>query len=93
MRFGFNFDILVVSLRSGLLHAWVLISECYFKLYCYDDALQNATKADKLLQSLTKENLQLRKKIDKILLCSLSKHNHTEKSENAIELGIKVSLL
>lgn len=82
---------LVVSVRPGLLHAWVLLTKCYIKMQLFDEALFSATKADKLLNSVNNSNITLRNILDKLRLEVLSRSNDQKKLTQAIQIGEQVS--
>lgn len=90
--YSFHFLFLVVSVRPGLLHAWVLLTECYSKLQLFDEALLSATKADKLLNSINNSNVALRSRLDKLRLEILSRFDDAEKLSEAVRIGETVSL-
>lgn len=71
-----------------MVHAWVLLSECLLKLHIYNEAMIAATQAKKILQSVKKEILE--KKLNKILICTLSRCTNEEKWKEAIDLSKEV---
>lgn len=80
----------MVSVRPGLLHAWVLLTRCYLKMQLFDDALVAASKADKLLKSINNSNSILRCILDKLRLEILSRSNDKGKLLEAIQIGENV---
>lgn len=83
----------VVSVRPGLLHAWVLLTTCYLKMQLFDEALVAASKADKLLKSINNSNSILRCILDKLRLEILSHSDDKGKLSEAIEIGENVRVM
>lgn len=89
----FKTNVLVVALRPGLLHAWVLLTKCYSEMQLFNEALVSAGKADKLLNSINNSNSALRSILDKLRLEILSRSHNKEQLSEAIQIGEKVSAL
>lgn len=83
----------MVSVRPGLLHAWVLLTNCYTRMQLFDEALVAAGKADRLLNSINNSNVALRNILDKLRLEVLSRSSDVKKLAEALEIGEHVSII
>ncbi|XP_017785314.1 PREDICTED: tetratricopeptide repeat protein 37 [Nicrophorus vespilloides] len=80
----------VTLLRPGLLHAWILYTECFIKFHFYEDALEVAYKADKLLLSINNSKQSLRNILDNYMCLCLSQSNIPEELEKCKVMCLKI---
>lgn len=84
---------LVVFLRPGLLHAWVLLTDIYIKLNLCEEALESSLMARKLLESSNNSNKILKEILNVLEIKLLSKSSDEKDWKEALELYKKVILL
>lgn len=75
----------VVELRASLVHAWVLLSQCFLHFCDYEEALNAITRAENILQVITREKLKV--KLDRIQIQALSRHPEQNKNLLALEIA------
>lgn len=80
-----DYALQVVEVRRGMTHAWVLLSECLLKIHVYDEALST------VLQVGSNQG-RLRKKIDKIMIQTMSRSENEQKWRDAVELGSNIDI-
>ncbi|KAK9891017.1 hypothetical protein WA026_013350 [Henosepilachna vigintioctopunctata] len=76
----------IVAVRSGLIHAWVLLTRVNLSLHCYNDASESAMFVCKLMQSpkcTFDDTLKL--EVHKLYLEALSRSPEIADWENAID--------
>lgn len=82
----------MVSVRPGLLHAWVLLTNCCTRMQLFDEALVAAAKGDRLLNSINNSNVALRNILDKLRLEILSRSSDIQKLIEAFQIGEHVNM-
>ena len=74
------------------MHAWILLSQCYFYLHMYDESLDAAKKADQFLLSINNCNKALRKVLDKLLPDVMSRTTNINYWKEAINICLNVCI-
>nr|CAH7731856.1 unnamed protein product [Callosobruchus chinensis] len=81
----------VVSLRSGLLHAWIILTHILVRLNLYEEAIDASEMSEKLLKSIKYSNKTLKELLDCSLIELYSRSSSEEDWQKAIELYNKIT--
>lgn len=80
----------VTAARPGLLHAWILLTDCYSKLRIYNEAVNSALKARKLILQVN-VNKALEKYLNVLYSEAVSHSNDIENLMEIIQICENVS--
>nr|CAI5830097.1 unnamed protein product [Callosobruchus analis] len=81
----------VTSIRSGLLHAWIILTHILVRLNLYEEAIHAAEVSEKLLKSINYSNSTLKEFLDCSLIELFSKSSNQEDWLKVIELYNKIT--
>ncbi|VEN48112.1 unnamed protein product [Callosobruchus maculatus] len=81
----------VTSIRSGLLHAWIILTHILVRLNLYEEAIHASEMSEKLLKSIKYSNNTLKELLDCSLVELYSRSSNHEDWQKAIELYNKIT--